>query len=108
MLDTIINDEIIKILYSIVYSYYRFYRKVFMPHTIHIYTYKLVKEKLIRDYWRDWFWTGLGPYSVKLGYQILYFKRKGLLREICVDNVCGLLTIIDESIKPDKFYFITL
>lgn len=94
----------LKLVYSIIYSYWYFYDKVFLPQAIHVYTHKLVCENIVSDLWRDWFWTGMGPYSSKLGYQILYLKNNGLLREVCLDKICGLLTISNSEVKPARLF----
>lgn len=103
-------DENLELTYIIIYSFWYFYDKVFFPQTIHIYTYKLIKNKLLDDHWRDWFWTGTGPYSSKLGHEIQLLREKGLLKEVCVDNntLCGLLTISENSPHPDRLYLITI
>lgn len=105
---TLISNNELELIYSIIYSFWYFYDKVFLPQTIHVYTYKLIREELIRDYWRDWVWTGMGPYSSKIGYQILYLKQKGLLHELCFYEICGLLTLPIHAPKPRKIYLTTL
>ncbi len=103
-------DGNLELTYVIIYSFWYFYDKVFFPQTIHIYTHKLVRNKLIDDYWRDWIWTGVGPYSPKLGYEIMELKNKGFLKETCVDDgtLCGLLTISENAPHPDRLYLITI
>lgn len=96
------------LVYSIIYSYWYFYSKLFLPHAIHNYTYRLIHSGALSDLWRDWVWTGMGPYSSRLGYQIVLLKNNGLVRETCVDKICGLLTITSDSIKPEKYYFTEL
>ena len=96
--------------YTIIYSFWYFYDKVFFPQTIHIYAYKLVKNKLIEDRWNDWLWAGIGPYSPRLGYEILLLKQAGLLRETCVsdNSLCGLLTLPETAPKPERLYLVAI
>lgn len=100
----ILGDEL-ELVYTIIYSYWYFYEKIFLPQVLHVYTYSLIRSEVIRDMWRDWLWTGMGPYSNRLGFQILLLRREGLIRETCLENICGLLTISNSSFKPEKLFF---
>ncbi|RLG81178.1 MAG: hypothetical protein DRO13_01875 [Thermoprotei archaeon] len=105
-----IADERLKLLYSIVYSYWYFYDKSFLPQAIHVYTYKLIQERAIKDLWGDWFWTGMGPHSYKLGYELVLLSSQGLLEKVCIGNgvLCGLLTLPNYAPKPEKLYLAML
>jgi len=94
--------EHLKAAYSLAYSFCRFYDRAFMPPVLHAYAYAAVKQGAIEDYWSDWVWTGFGPYSPRLSYDILELKELGLLEEVCVDRLCGFLTVPRRAPKPDR------
>jgi len=94
--------EHLKAAYSLAYSFCYFYDRAFLPPVLHVYAYAAIKQGAVEDYWSDWVWTGFGPYSVRLGYDILELKELGLLEEVCVDGLCGFLTVPRRAPKPDK------
>jgi len=104
-----LNSSALKITYSVIYSFWFFYDKVFFPQTIHLYAYKAVRDGILRDYWGDWIWVGIGPYSLKLGYEIMALKLQGFLKEVCVDDgVCGLLTVAENAPHPDNLILVII
>ncbi len=103
-MDASYEETVINTVYDIVYSYSKLYSRVFLPTSIHIYTYRLVREGVIQDYWRDWIWTGLGPYSYRLDEMLTMLLKQGLLIETCIDNLCGLLKLGDVKEYPRKIF----
>ena len=100
----------LSLLYDIIYSFWLFYDKKFLPFIIHEYVYKLIREGVIPDLWGGWGLTGTGHYSPPLAFDIIALKEYNLLKEVCTSDgrVCGLLTLSDHNIKPRRLYVVII
>ncbi|MET1160848.1 MAG: hypothetical protein ABWW65_07800 [Thermoprotei archaeon] len=100
------SGTLLRLVYDIIYSFYKLYDRVFLPFIIHEYVYKLVEQGIVPDYWKDWIRTGLGPYSPRLANIINILKNYGLLVETCTKNgkICGLYTLPENPPKPERVY----
>jgi len=100
-------EDRLKTVYEVVYSYWFLFDKYILPPTIHVYVHRLITEGVLPDLWRDWTWTGMGPYSSSLGYDILKLKQLGLITETCIGSrirLCGLITLPENPVKPRNLY----
>ena len=110
-IDETLLENRLKTVYEIVYSYWFLFDKYILPPVIHVYTHRLVMENAVPDLWRDWIWTGMGPYSSSLGYDLLKLKQLGLITETCIGSslrLCGLITLPKNPVKPRNLYITSI
>jgi hypothetical protein len=100
------RDEVLRVIYEVIYSFTRLYDRYFLPFIIHDYIYRLIRDGVMPDYWRDWVLTATGWYSISLSHDILVLKEKGYLVETCTPSgrLCGVYTLAENTPEPKRIY----